>query len=126
VEQLNTTLDAARVKPVWTPLSYAVIGATPRLCSSTRSLTGFKSYSRLTRFIVAIKSFMTKYGISGTAQSGVAPRACRATAVEDAIVTTLLLRTDNTFSTTGALFGCHLNTMRAAELLAACCMRLGS
>ena len=31
VEQLNTTLGAARVKPGWTPLSYAVIGATPEL-----------------------------------------------------------------------------------------------
>jgi hypothetical protein len=77
VEQLNTTLSAARVKPGRTPLSCAVIGATPELCNSTRSLTGFKSYSRLTRFIVAIKSFMTKYGIpwrsSGTAQSDVVP-----------------------------------------------------
>jgi hypothetical protein len=64
VEQLNTTLIAARVKPGWTPLSYDVINATPQLCNSTRSLTGFKSYSRLARFIVAISSFMTKYAKS--------------------------------------------------------------
>ncbi len=38
VEQLNTTLAAARDKPGWTWLSYAVVGATPRLCNSTRSL----------------------------------------------------------------------------------------
>ena len=39
VEQLNKTLDAARFKPGWTPLSYAVIGATPQLSNSTCSLT---------------------------------------------------------------------------------------
>ncbi len=42
VEQLHTTLDAARFKPGWTPLSYAVIGATPQLCNSTRSLTSIQ------------------------------------------------------------------------------------
>ncbi len=52
VELLNTTLDAARIKPCRTPLSYAVIGASPQLCNSTRSLTAFQSSSRLTRFVV--------------------------------------------------------------------------
>ena len=54
VEQLNTTLHS--VKPGRNMLS-----SEPRR-SFARSLTGFKSYSRLTRFIVAIKSFMAESG----------------------------------------------------------------